>query len=177
MPTRRRFAAAQRRAPVRRKRSWAREIHSQILTSGTPVIQDMLADWKTRVGVNTMVPGATLGGFKGSLDFIGSTASGAGLLDKTLRVGLLVANENIEAVDVDWAADTTARHQDWLYLNQQFWNQAAASPGFTNRFDINTRVMRKIEEVGETLWLFMVATATTGDVSMAIQLSSLIILP
>jgi len=178
MPTRRRFTAARSSRPIRRRRSWSREVHSQSFTgAAAPLLQDLLTDFRSIQGINAGPPGMTIGGVRGSIDLLGTTASGAGALDKVYRWGLIVATQDIEAVDLDWSSSGFAKHLEWLDLGQLLWNQGAASPNMLVRIQVSTRAMRKLEEVGDTLFLWHFGSAASGDIVAQIQLSTLLILP
>ena len=91
MPTRRRTTAARSRlAAPRRKRIWARETHSFSLAPGAVDLQDLLNDYRLVRGITANDPGTTIGGVRGRLSVIGSTASAAGALDKRVTFGLQV---------------------------------------------------------------------------------------
>jgi len=178
MPTRRRFTAARRTAPARRRRVWSREVHSQSFTgAAAPLLHDMLTDFRSIQGITSGPPGLTVGGIRGSFDLLGTTASGAGALDKVYRWGFIVATQDIEAVDLDWSSSGFAKHLEWLDLGQILWNQGAASPSMLVRIPVHTRAMRKLEEVGDTLFLWHFGSAASGDLVAQIELSTLLIMP
>jgi len=173
MPTRRRFAGAQRArmAPIRRKRVWARTRHTILDQTTNASLESLLADYRTDAGLTRNPPGVTVGGIRGRIAWEPS-AYAAGQIDE-LAVGIVVAPDTVEAVDLDPAAFL---HLDWMLYERFAFGGAAGA--HVNEFVVNVRSQRKMEELNEDLFVvFTPAMGTPRTLDVTTQFSTLLILP
>jgi len=177
MPTRRRYAAAQQRtrmAPVRRKRVWARTRHTVLDGTNICSIEDLLADFRSDLGVTKNVPGTTIGGIVGRIVWEPSAVA-AGQLDE-LTMGIIVAPDTVENVDIE-AGSGAHQHLDWMWMLRTGWGGNSAG-GIPMYVDLQIRAKRKLDEIGQTLWFsYCPGMGTPRTVDMSLQLSTLLLLP
>ena len=90
-----------------------------------------------------------------------------------MTVGAIVLPRTIPAVDIP--TPVTDLHADWLMWQPMdgFGQGAASAAGFSVEIDV--RSQRKMDEVGETLWLAWEGTGLTT--SLAWSISTLVKLP
>ncbi len=176
MPTRRRIAAARRPGirAARRRRIWARESISflDLPAVGTPAFTSLTADYRTDRGIAKLDPGTTLGGIRGSFTVGPATTPAAGTLD-SLLVAIGVFPDTVDNVDIDPAL----LHLDWLYYNRIAWGPFGnGALSFPMRFELEVRAMRKLDEIGNDIFMSAAASAA-GTVDIVVQTSSLLLLP
>lgn len=174
MATRRRSMASR----PRRKRVWAREADTGSIGAGGATQFDVLSAFAALHGATTL--GATVGRVRLSLGW--ETTSTPGALD-SLVIGMRVGARTSDVTDqqpTDFL--TGGSHLDWmlwrkLYPTLQSVNAAAAQTGDAS-WELDIRAMRRMEEVGETLWL-VVDTALTPTLAgvASYGISTLLVLP
>jgi len=159
----RRFAGT---ASARRRRVWARHQATASVTTTASVV-DLLALFEAAAGGRLSL-GSTIGAV--NLNLITVRTSGANVLP-AFQWGLIVAGRTIDPADLDPLDISAAAgaHQDWM-----FWtSQAVASTVSSEQYRVKS--MRKMEEVGQTLFLAM--TSHNDPISVAVTASTLLILP
>jgi len=118
--------------------------------------------------LSRVTAGTTVGGIRLSLAVVRS--AGADVLPGLIW-GIKVAPRTIEAVDIDPAEPALGMHQDWM-----MWAFTSETPFKDENWSIKS--MRKLEEVGETL--FFVARPPDGQTdtySFRLTASTLLLLP
>jgi len=170
MAVRRQF----QRRPQRRKRVWARSNIRHLGASVTPLATDLLLEFKTKLGANAL-PGATVGAIRWNLLV---TGVGANTLTDDVNkafIGMIVAPDAVEAVDID---PLIHPHLNWMWWEIFPFHQGAT--GENTRPEVReTGSMRKLEELNETLWLVTNHTIETGTTGIQLDfgISTLLILP
>jgi len=160
----------QARGP-RRKRSWARATGALTgITNAAPQQTDLLSTYKAVAGLNA-VNGLTVARIRGNLDW--GRSAGAGVRP-SVTLGIKVDGFAVEAVDmapVDFLAG--GAHQDWMY-----WETGFSYPGLTTgRMSIDVKSMRKIDELGDTLWLVAECLNPADTYELSFGFSVLVLLP
>jgi len=155
-------------APARRRRVWARQNSTVIGITVAPAAIDLLASFRAATGGPTAV-GSTVGAviLQLQLERTAGTLTNPGIM-----FGLIVSGFTAEAVDIDPNDFTAAAgaHQDWMW-----WGRHPAEP-FDKVMTYRVKAQRKMEEVGQTLWLAMVADST-DTYTARVTTSTLLLLP
>jgi len=160
------------RAAPRRKRVWARDANNDVIVGTAPFARDLLSTFSLEYSANIL--GATVGRCRGTVSL--ARTSGASIQPHAV-FGLLVAPATVEAVDIGPFLNP---HLDWMYWSKRYLNdaaggQAVASLG-TMAWDVDIRAMRKMEELGETLW-FVAESSLTDNFAISWGWSTMLILP
>jgi len=175
-PVRRRsgIRAPIRRAP-RRSRVWARRrvVSDPPAAAGTAL--DLLADFKTDAGIAGNLPGITVGGVL--LDLVFTQTNARATSDDGTMVGIIVAQEPTAA---EVPRPDTERHADWMWYQWVPAPGAAAGASFSTFSSIGgpirIRSRRKMQEVGERLWLVLQPVGLT-TVDVTVSASTLLLMP
>jgi len=161
--------------PARRQRVWARTNHvfTDVAVSGV-AIEDLLGDFRTEMGITRMLPGTTIGAIKGRVTFGHDTVTALGI-PQVVLAGIIVAQDNIDAADLDPAFVTL----DWMWYDRFAWFSPAAVPATTYPMshEINVRAMRKLDEVGYSVFFAIGAAHTAGTIDAVLTTSVLLLLP
>jgi len=155
----------QSRAP-RRQRVWARSfsIGQGVTDPALPIIVDLFSQYRA-LGGNTQ--GATVGRVRGEVDTIRSAGAGTHPL---MFVGLIVAPSSVDAVDIQ---PSTNPALDWM-----LWTiQTPGSVAFGDRLTLDIRGMRKLDELGQLLWLVLEPKDVVDDFNVEWSISTLLLLP
>ena len=162
------------RAPVRRSRVWAR--HNQIVS---PVAAgnatDILNSYFTAYGTTNAPPGVTIGGVM--LDYgVVQTSTRVSSTDG-LNIGLIVTNEDVPAQVPTPAVDI---HADWMWWQ---WLPAPGSASGASSSTFNSlggplrlKSRRRMQELGQRLWLVWQADGTT-TYDVRFRTSTLLLMP
>jgi len=151
---------------VRRRRVWARS-SSPVLVTTTASAVDLLALFEAAAGGRLSL-GSTVGAV--NLNLIATRTSGTAV-NANFHWGVLVAPRTTDPADIDPLDISAAAgaHQDWM-----FWTaQAVANTVSSEQYRIKS--MRKMEEVGQTL--FFAATSSADPITLQLVASTLLILP
>jgi len=107
---------------------------------------NLLEDFETALG--SQVIGATVGRVKMTVAWDTTTTSAA--LD-SLVLGIIVAPSTMDpGVDL---IPLTEPHLDWMYWSKRFPFEEAKGVSGSFMWELDVKAMRKLEELGETLWL------------------------
>jgi hypothetical protein len=150
----------------RRRKVWARqwgEDHPAVGQPGTPVQTDLLGGFGAAMGSNE--PGMTLARVVGSFYLTyeaGSLAGGS----SEVGIGLLSSSDLINA----GIGPMSNEYVDWFYHQQHHLYTPSvggelSEGGGNHRWDIDLRSMRKLDEIGDSLWL-VTQTWGTGSVTV-----------
>ncbi|WP_157034563.1 hypothetical protein [Corynebacterium jeddahense] len=152
----------------RRKMIWVRDVGASPAATPTGAT-DLLTDFRALNG-GAQPLGVTVTRMRGRLAAQVS-ASPTFLTDMT--VGAIVLPRTIPAADIP--TPVTDLHADWLMWQPMdgLGQGAASAAGFSVEIDV--RSQRKMDEVGETLWLAWEGTGLTT--SLAWSISTLVKLP
>ena len=156
------------------------------LASGAQVFLDVLADWKTALGITANLPGTTLVSVRYGINVVFSTASAAGAIDHIIFAGLLVGPDTLDAAD---AIPGTHIHLPWMDWGVYGFNDPAnqnrpvtayAGSGQSNwkgRPYAEVRVRRRLKEINDTLFLSLSCTTNAGTWSEDHFVSTTLLLP
>lgn len=166
MAVRRRYRAG----AARRKLIWARSLG---LDFGTPIpaagtAVDLLANFRTDGGSSL---GATVTRVRIDLDLVWTIDAATAIPFNQLAVGVIV--DQLQADQTEVPRPGVEEHADWM-----LWRRAGAVPDFsaltgTAGATINThhsfdvRSQRKVEELGQTLWMVLDPTYTGSNIVTA----------
>jgi len=167
----RRFSRA--RAPQRRKLVWARQFIFAPLTlsAGAVTIFNLMNDFTVAMGAEPL--GTTVMRVRGHLQLRGGTA-GNGI---RAAAGLTVAPQTITSSLLDPAANASV-HADWMYWEAFHLEPVVATEFATlNMHTIDVKSRRKVEELGETLFLALKNTHPSDGLSFTYSMSVLLALP
>ena len=164
----------------RRKKVWARTIQTDTNPADVPYFVDLMEDFRTAMGITINLPGFTVGpikikiGLRFDIEVVQSQQMG-------YTVGLVVSdlagtppNPQIQP-DVDWM------WWAWYPLvppqEQVLVSSTPVAQTVLTSIEIDCNSMRKMEEVGQTL--FLVISATGGAIVDAVttQGSTMVRLP
>lgn len=147
----RRTHRAFRRVGSRRKFIWARSTEATVSGTGTSV--DLLADFRTNLGITAGPIGITVvrvrGAFQVAYDTAATFTASTGVM-----VGLVVASRNLAAANVPKAG--TGPNEDWMW-HQWYPIGLGLDKGATDDdtimgYMLDIKAMRKIQEADQTLW-------------------------
>ena len=177
MATRRRFTAARGRtmaARPRRKRVWARTTFSADWTAAVAVV-DLLAGFRAKMGISSGPPGATIGGIKLTLFNDFDAAHTAVTNQANIYTGILVGPDTLDNVDLSPSSNLEL---DWMFWHGHNIHVGSTADTRESR-DYEVRAMRKLDELGDTLWLAVDGVIGAGPTSVNLtgSASVLIILP
>ncbi len=148
----------------RRRRVWAYQKSGFTITAGTLTHRELLSDYRAARGITANEPGTTVGRIRGKIKVLGA----APFDEINIPYGALIS----ELVQQP-TADPFVTNVDWMLLGSMFGDTGGGefaagsfSSGFKS-FDIETKAQRKMEEVGESVWL---ALHNDGDVTVSIDL-------
>jgi len=161
-------------APVRRNRVWARTSHIMTnMATGVVNVEDLLSDFRADMGITKNLPGTTIGAIKGRLTWCPDSIPVAGSPDSLLW-GIRVGADVDDALDLDPAF----LHQDWMLYDRVAWtnNGNVGMPQHIGEVELNGRAMRKLDEIGQTLWLSAIFSGS-GTLDLFVSTSVLLILP
>lgn len=175
-PVRRRagLRAPIRRAP-RRGRVWARDFTSFSPIAAAGSARDLINTYFTAYGTTNAPPGSTVGGIM--LDFVLVQTNARAASEDHVTLGIIVTNE-VTAAEVP--RPDTEPHADWLWWQQLPAPGAAAGASYSTAQvlggPIRIRAKRRIQELGQHLWLVAVPTGLT-TYSMTTATSTLMLMP
>ena len=154
---------------------WARTRHNVLNATSVVTLESLLGDYRAEAGLLKNPPGMTVGGIRGSYYWEPDALPAAGSQDE-FSVGILVAPDTVEAVDID-PSGASMQHLDWLWLDRRAWgNLSAAGTPFSHQ--VTVRAQRKMEELNEDLFLaFAPGMGTPRTLDITFQFSVLLILP
>jgi len=163
VPRSRRFTPS---ASVRRRRVWARS-SSPLTVTTTASVVDILSLFEAAAGGRLSL-GSTIGAV--NLNLIATRTSGTAV-NANFHWGLVVAPRTADPADLDPLDISAAAgaHQDWM-----FWTAQAVSNSVSSE-QYRVKSMRKMEEVGQTL--FFCATSSADPITVQVVSSTLLILP
>lgn len=141
-------------------------VTGQALVASTPIFLRPLSTWRTDVGLVQNMPGFTLGGH-----LINWTILNSGGALARFTWGLVRAPFDTDADDID---PFTEIHLDWIYWDSHAVNAGATITSLGDNGPVRVRSMRRMEEVGDDLFLAVRGEAA-GQISMSI--STMLILP
>jgi hypothetical protein len=183
-PVRRRSYASR----VRRSRTATARMHGGFtgIASGGQTFVDVLAAWRTLMGITANLPGTSVVGVKVMVSLCYTAASAVGALDKIVSYGLIVAPTNAAAADYQ---PGVLPHLPWLDWGVLGVNSPAGSAipvtaafGFAmnNAYGRNFGIIkakRKLPGPNETLWLSILSTTPSGTWSEEHAVSTTLRLP
>lgn len=164
------------RMPVvspKRKMVWARFEHN-FTDASTAQTLDLLSDWRTALGITQNLPGYTVVRIRAAVQMLFNFTA---VSDDT---GI------IHAVYVDTtsgiAADPqTAPNEDWLFWEwspfTKYTSAGVADTDIIVTQTIDTKSMRKFEEINQTVWYSWAVTGASTTISATIRGSMLLKLP
>ena len=163
---RRRFT---RRSYPQRKKIWVRDAVEQVSpVPSSHFRRDILADFRTQAGLSINLPGFTLGPFKIRIGIrFDITAATPNLTQADgYLVGLVV--DQVDATATLAPLPASVPNADWAWYQ---WYplaptddviveaaNAATNVQVVKTIEIDCKSMRKIEEVGQTMWLVVEGT-------------------
>ena len=141
---------------------WVRDVGSS--AAATPVgASDLLTDFRTLNG-GAQPLGCTVIRMRGR---VSAEVSAAPTFLTTMTIGAIVLPRTIPAVDIP--TPVTDLHADWLMWNSfdGLGEGAASAVGFSMQLDAKSK--RKMDEVGETLWMSWEGTGLTTSLGWSIS--------
>lgn len=172
MPRRRFF---RRSRSARRKLVWN---HSLDTETGTTTFGsfDVLSDFRTLMGISSNLPGATIARIRGAAQYIYDPNVAATSLSGTY-MGFVVGD-----IGITPAFPLAQPNADWMYREWFPDSQPgqvidpAAGPAMSSVL-IDVKAMRKMQEVGQTLFFTWVRTSTPNVTQLTLACSVLMMLP
>lgn len=162
-----------RRAPqARRKRVWARSVGSLTVAAGGSNAVNLLDNFVLAMGGAQPI-GCTVSRIRLTAAF--NRTSTAANLD-ALFLGITVGSTNLDpGADIRPLTDSS---NDWMYWSKRFVSEeSTGTPAGSGPFwDIDVRAMRKIDELGQALWLSYEAQAVLAG-TLGFGASVLLLLP
>lgn len=166
--------------PARRKRVWARFVDSNAALSELEYTYDMLSDFRTSAGINLNLPGVTIGRIRIKIqvrfDFSvtpGDAASG-------VTVGVYTQSQQSSGGRLSSASDLTDDYLYWAWhpVSENVPTTIAAmAADVMFAFEVDSRAMRKMDEIGQGLFLNVQSTAATEIDTICVVGSVLLLLP
>ena len=131
--------------------------------------------YKTKMGATAMEPGVTIGGIRLTL-YMDPSAAHTALGDfASFFVGCIVGPDTLDPDDISPLSNAFL---DWEYY-EVFYEHFGATAEHRYSYQRQVRAMRKIDEIGNTLWLAADGTAGGGATVNNLQAawSAVLILP
>lgn len=164
----------------RRKRVWARFVDSNAALSDVEYTFDMLSDFRTSAGINLNLPGVTIGRIRIKiqvrLDLSVVNADAA----SGVVVGVYTQSQQSTGGRLSAASDLV---DDYLYWS---WHPLSEHGPFSIlaapvdallTCDVDSKAMRKMDEIGQGLFLNVNTTSATEIDTIAVVGSVLLLLP
>lgn len=168
----RRSSSGRHRASQRRRLIWAR---SHVGTTNTALVAsagtsvNLLAAFEASYGAQLL--GCTVMRVRGTIAAQNASAS----FTLNTAVGLQVAADDLTAAQLDPFARL---NDDWMYWDTLLANQNIATElAHVDNYKIDVRAKRKIDELGDTLWLGLRNVSTVTSVNLVYAFSVLVALP
>jgi len=100
-------------------------------------------------------------------------------LGQGLTCGILVEALGATAAELPDPRITQDPHDDWMWWRHLYFVQDApsAQTGYTCHYELDVRSMRKMEELGQTLWFFASNVSPTISTALGGAWSTLLKLP
>ncbi len=153
----------------RRKLVWARRLVSP--AAGTPFAVDLLSGFRDANGGAQPV-GSTITRVRGTVQF---THSGPAAADTGIAWGLVVDRVGLTAGEVpDPYIDPYADWMGWGFIPTSIDGGGAT---VTASKEIDVKSQRKMEELGETLWMTFTDNPALSSAQVFVQMSILLRLP
>ena len=165
MPLRR---PTRRSTAPRRKLVWARlqSSPSVVIPANTTSFLQILSQFQTAYGADPI--GATIRRIRGNITMRGGTAGNS--VRAVLGIGVFNGVATI--------SPTINPHLDWMYWKQIYVEPPLATEfSVLNNMEIDVKSSRKMEELGQDLYLAISNTHPTDGLSYAYATSTLILLP
>lgn len=160
---------------ARRKLVWIHGLDTDLTTTTDGAI-DILADFRTVMGITANLPGVTIARIRGAVQYVYDPAVAATSLSGTF-VGIVV-NE----IGLASPRPLTNPNADWMYREWlpdaqpgQVIDPAAGAAMSSWLFDVKS--MRKLQEVNQTLVFTWQRTSTPNLDELTVQTSTLVMLP
>jgi len=166
--------------PGRRKRVWARFIDSNAALSELEYTFDMLSDFRTSAGINLNLPGVTIGRVRIRIQVRFDFSVVAGDSASGVTVGIYTQSQQSTAGRLSSASDLTDDYLYWAWHPLALEGPTLVSSVTTDclvAFDIDSKAMRKMDEIGTGLFLNVQSTAATEIDGICVAGSVLLILP
>lgn len=163
----------------RRKRVWARTIESNT-DLALDVTYDLLSDFRTSAGITINLPGVTIGRVRIKIQVHLDFSVTAGSSSHGVVAGVYTQSQQSSGGRLQASSDLI---DDYLYWG---WHPASEAGEFftvgtaTDQsycFEIDSKAMRKMDEVGMGLFLNLATTGSINMVGSTIASSVLLILP
>lgn len=135
---------------------------------------DLLADFRTLMGIDANLPGLTVKRIRGALQFNLTADPGA-----TSGVLLGVHKGNVSGVAGLPSTDPSDDWMmfDWAPLTMGWAGGSADIPGGSFSYAMDVKSQRRLDEPQETIWLQVETTRTADTMSMYGWVSVLVALP
>lgn len=177
MRTRRRTFHTRRRV---RKWEWIYKYYTTG-TAGTEDRFDLLADWRAKMGITANLPDMTISRVRANVTVSMGAAQAPTFANSCVQVGLIVLPSTIASTSIP--NPVTDPWNDWLYWNSHAINFDSAvnfgtlTQPLVETTVMDTKAMRRMKNIDDTLWLSWGAVDGTTSYELAIQFAIGVKLP
>jgi len=151
---------------------WGRIGSTLTIAGTTPVQEDLLGILKVQLGAGVL--GSTVSRVRLTM---GAARTAGSTVTANFFVGVKVGDSLVEAVDQD---PSTATGLDWMFWRKCFMAEDNAGGALAslhaNAWEFDIKAMRKMQEVGQTLWLVL-GNADADSFTVQYGASVLLLLP
>lgn len=167
---------------ARRKLVWARKTFTFGMTAAADgESTDMLSQFRTDMGILANLPGVTVMRIRADVFAANGTAGATpffvGIRPSTMKE---IAEMGTDPAFALTSAPQNDALEDWMYWRAIYPNHGAdAVSGLPNAstYEIDVRAMRKLDEPGQTLGLYVGKGLSTGTLAVLCTTSVLLALP
>jgi len=166
--------------PGRRKRVWARFVDSNAALSELEYTFDMLGDFRTSAGINLNLPGVTIGRIRIKIQVRLDLSVVAGSETAGVTCGVYTQSQQSTAGRLSSASDLVDDYMYWSWhpiAEKAPLAVAALTADHIFAFEVDTKAMRKMDEIGTGLFLNVQSTGATEIDTICVVGSVLLILP
>lgn len=157
------------------------------IATGTTIITDLLAPWVAEMGLTAPFPGTTLTSIR-IRERVSWTTSSAGVNDHEVAYGIIVGPLSLDPADLDPRPGAGLQsHLPWLSWGDMFTNSGAGTGVFPFGSDADVslgrgpysliKAKRKLDNIGETVWLVNRVQQPAGTAEIAFFSSCALMLP
>jgi len=164
----------------RRKRVWARFVDSNAALSELEYNFDLLSDFRTSAGINLNLPGITIGRVRIKIQVRLDFSVSAGDATSGVTCGIYTQSQQATAGRLSSASDLVDDYLYWSwhpFCEKSNSTISALTADGMFAFEVDSKAMRKMDEVGEGLFLNVQSTGAVEIDTICVAGSVLLILP